>query len=197
MHRTTMSTQKEKAISFLISIGIPALMIAFGLETFSAASQAKISAPEPIHVATSADYPPMETISGTQIVGYDIDLMNMIAHEISATVVYTNVPFNVILSGLQAGKYDLVISAVSVTPEREQIVDFALPYLSMNSENIAIAIQKGNDPLRSQINNSLFHLRNNGGLASLISALNAQKPGWNPSLPLWPTIYLPSIMRGF
>ena len=40
-------------------------------------------------VGTSADYWPMVYISGTQIVGHDIDLMNAIAAEISATLVYT------------------------------------------------------------------------------------------------------------
>ena len=58
----------------------------------------------PLLIATSADYWPMEYISGTQIVGHDIDLMNAIAVEMSATVVYTDVAFSEILNGLIAGK---------------------------------------------------------------------------------------------
>ena len=53
-------------------------------------------------VGTSADYWPMEYISGTQIIGHDIDLMNALAAELSATLVYTIVPWGGIFAGLKA-----------------------------------------------------------------------------------------------
>ena len=95
-------------------------------------------------VGTSADYWPMEYISGTQIVGHDIDLMNAIAAEISATLVYTNVPWDEIFDGLIAGEYDLIISAVSITPAREEVIDFTLPYVTFaGNDNVAIGVQQG------------------------------------------------------
>ena len=150
-------------------------------------------------VATSADYPPMEYISGTQIVGHDIDLMNAMAAEMTVTVVYTNVPFADIFNGLTSGKYDAVISAVSVTPEREQFLDFTLPYMTItdtgNIDNYAVAVQKGNITLVQEINTALRQLRANGTLQTIIAAVMADKPEWQPSLPDWPTIYLPLIQR--
>ncbi len=143
----------------------------------------------PLIVATSADWPPMEYITGTQIVGHDIDLMNAIATEISTTVVYYNVPFPELLARLAEGTYDAVISTVSVTPEREEAVDFTLPYATFNyggaDDSIGIAVQQGNSTLRRQVNEALWELRSNGALAAIIAGIAADEPSWNPRLPDW------------
>ena len=142
----------------------------------------------PYIVATSADYWPMEYISGTQIVGHDIDLMNAIAAEMSVTVVYTNVPFAGIIDGLIAGEYDAIISTLTVTPEREEVIDFTLPYVTFGGDqNIAIAVQQGDDTLRHQINEALRQLRADGTLQTIIAAIAADKPEWQPRLPDWPS----------
>lgn len=150
-------------------------------------------------IATSPDYPPMEYLSGTQIVGHDIDLMNAIAAEMSVTVVYTNVPFVVILDGLIAGKYDAIISSLSITPEREKVVDFTIPYVTFfdvpGGDNYGIAVQQGNDNLHDQMNEALRQLRADGTLQTIITAIAADKPDWQPRLPLWPDKYLPIILR--
>ena len=187
----------------ILSIGISSSLAALpdkpvilGLEPRSVSKSRSMTA---LLVATSADYPPMEYISGTQIVGHDIDLMNAIATEMTVTVVYTNVPFADIFNGLTSGKYDAVISAVSVTPEREQFLDFTLPYMTItdtgNIDNYAVAVQKGNITLVQEINTALRQLRANGTLQTIIAAVMADKPEWQPSLPDWPTIYLPLIQR--
>jgi ABC-type amino acid transport substrate-binding protein len=187
----------------ILSIGISSSLAALpdkpvilGSEPRSVSQSRSMTA---LLVATSADYPPMEYISGTQIVGHDIDLMNAMAAEMTVTVVYTNVPFADIFNGLTSGKYDAVISAVSVTPEREQFLDFTLPYMTItdtgNIDNYAVAVQKGNITLVQEINTALRQLRANGTLQTIIAAVMADKPEWQPSLPDWPTIYLPLIQR--
>jgi ABC-type amino acid transport substrate-binding protein len=140
-------------------------------------------------IATSADYWPMEYISGTQIVGHDIDLMNAIGAEISVTIVYTNVAWSGIFDGLIAGDYDAIIATLTVTPEREEVIDFTLPYVTLVGDaNIAIAVQQGDDTLRHQINEALRQLRADGTLQSIIAAIAADKPEWQPRLPDWPYI---------
>jgi hypothetical protein len=131
----------------------------------------------------------MEYISGTQIVGHDIDLMNAIAAEMGVTVVYTDVPWDDLFVGLGAGAYDAVISTVSVTPEREEAVDFTLHYVTFNSggpgENVGIAIQRGNSALRRQMNEALLELRSDGTLATIIAGIAADLPGESPRMPDW------------
>jgi ABC-type amino acid transport substrate-binding protein len=150
-------------------------------------------------IATSPDYWPMEYITGTQIVGHDIDLMNAIATEMSVTVVYTNVLYSHIFDGLIAGKYDAIISSVTISPGREKDVDFTLPYVTLNDlpggDNLGIAVHLGNYTLRYQINEALRKLRADGTLQSIITAIAADKPVWQPRLPVWPYGYLPLILR--
>jgi hypothetical protein len=140
-------------------------------------------------VATSPDYWPMEYISGTQIVGHDIDLMNAIAAKIGVTVVYTSVPdWAHVFQGLIAGKHDVVISSVSITPDRDEVIDYTFPYVTLGNDNIAIAVQQGNDVLRRQINEALWQLRTEGTLGTIVAHIAADVPAWQPRLPDWPYI---------
>jgi hypothetical protein len=143
-----------------------------------------------IHVATDGDYWPFTYISGTQITGHDIDLMDAIAVEISASVNYTAVIWSEVFTGLVAGDYDAIISGVSLTPDREQILDFTLPYMTYDdgSDNIGIAVQQGNHDLRRQFNEALWQLRDDGSLQSIISEVASDLPDINARLPEWPII---------
>jgi ABC-type amino acid transport substrate-binding protein len=163
----------------------------------AAVTQQAESAPSAVlRVSTDASYWPMEYISGTRIIGYDVDLMNAIGSRLGVTVVYTNVPWQDIFDGLVAGEYDAVISTVSVTPERDEFIDFSLPYVTFEtSDNIAIAVQQGNDALRRQLNEGLRSLRAAGTLDTIIAGISADVPQWQPHLPVWPCIYLPFVIR--
>jgi len=145
-------------------------------------------------VATNAEFPPMEYISGTEIVGHDIDLMNAIGAQLSVTVVYTDVAWNEIISGLVAGEYDASISTLTVNPGREEQVDFSLPYVTFGgSEDIAIAVQQGDKALRDEINQALWQLGRDGTLQTIVAAIAADRPDWQPSLPDWPFAFLPAV----
>jgi hypothetical protein len=141
-----------------------------------------------IYVATDADYWPFSYISNTQLLGHDIDLMNAIDAEISATVVFTIVPWDGIFLGLISDKYDAIISGVSVTPQREEFIDFTLPYLGHDEDGlIAIALQQGDHYLRSQLNTALWQLHLNGTLETNLSNVASDLPEADLWLPDWLT----------
>ena len=83
-------------------------------------------------VGTSADYPPLEftkTRNGkTQYVGIDMELAKDIAKDLHAKLVVKNMSFDSLLVALETGKVDMVISAMSPTPERKQSVAFSKIY---------------------------------------------------------------------
>ena len=151
---------------------------------------------ETLVVGINVPYWPYEYYSGTQIIGHDITLMNAVATEISVTVVYSVVQWEGLLDGLIRGDYDAVISGLTVTPEREERIDFALPYETYyspgGSGDLAIAVQQGDSSLRTQINEALFSLRDDGTLAAIIAATNvdlahAYTDTW-VTLPDWPAV---------
>lgn len=82
-------------------------------------------------VASDASYPPMEFIKeGTnEIIGADPDLATALGQVMGIKLNLSNVPFDSILAGIQAGKYDAGMSSFTDTKEREQTVDF-ITYLT-------------------------------------------------------------------
>lgn len=93
--------------------------------------QASAQAKRTIIVATDATWPPMEMVNkDKKIVGFDIDFLNAVAKEAGFKVVFKNTAWDGIFAGLPAGKYDAVISSVTINDERKKDYDFSDPYLS-------------------------------------------------------------------
>jgi ABC-type amino acid transport substrate-binding protein len=83
-----------------------------------------------ITVASNIAYPPFESSPKGEPKGFDIDLMNEIAKRAGFEVEYDNVQFDSILRGLDADLFDAAISAMTITKEREQQIDFSDPYFN-------------------------------------------------------------------
>jgi polar amino acid transport system substrate-binding protein len=84
-----------------------------------------------IVIATDATWPPMEMVNEKkQIVGFDIDLMNAAAKAGGFTVEFRNTAWEGIFAGLETGEYDAVMSSVTITEERQQTMDFSVPYIN-------------------------------------------------------------------
>jgi polar amino acid transport system substrate-binding protein len=95
-----------------------------------------------ITIATDASYAPNEfsTDGGKSFQGMDIDLGNAIGKVLDLKVTFVNTPFDGILAGLAAGKYELGMSSFTDNAEREKTVDFVTYFRAGTS----IAVQKGN-----------------------------------------------------
>ncbi|MDD2540791.1 MAG: basic amino acid ABC transporter substrate-binding protein [Desulfuromonadaceae bacterium] len=95
-------------------------------------SATAMAAPLNIKVATDATWPPMEMVdTHKKIVGFDIDFLNAVAKEAGFTVTYKNTAWDGIFAGLESGKYDAIISSVTITDERKKKYDFSDPYIQI------------------------------------------------------------------
>jgi len=74
-------------------------------------------------------FPPCIIIDDGGYSGFDIDLWEAIAVELDVPYVYHQVEFNDILDELISGRADLAIAGISITADREKIVDFSQHYL--------------------------------------------------------------------
>jgi polar amino acid transport system substrate-binding protein len=79
-----------------------------------------------LSVAADATYAPDEFIAsdGKTVIGMDADLAKAIAQLMGLQATVSNQPFDSIIPGLAAKKYDLGMSSFTDTKEREQTVDF-------------------------------------------------------------------------
>lgn len=82
-----------------------------------------------IDIGTNAEYAPFETyiIADDTYEGFDIDIANFIAADIGVDIVWHNVAWDGILLGLET-TYDIIISAMTITDEREEQCDFSRYY---------------------------------------------------------------------
>lgn len=85
-----------------------------------------------ITVGVSADYPPFAYVAPDfSLQGYDIALAQEIGRRLALSVEFNNMAFDGLLPALQLRQVDMVVSAMSITPERQGVVDFSnIYYLS-------------------------------------------------------------------
>lgn len=95
-------------------------------------------------VATSPDYPPFEFMVSengkSKIVGADIDLAQKIADKLDVELELKAMDFDALVSALQAGKVDMVITGMTPNEERKKAVDFSDIYFK--GENAVIVNAK-------------------------------------------------------
>jgi polar amino acid transport system substrate-binding protein len=93
-------------------------------------------------VGTDTPYPPFEIGQPPNITGYDIEVVNAIAQKLGLDVTYQDTSFDTIFRDLSQGKFDMVVAATTITPEREQKVDFSDPYYAADQ---ALVVTPGSD----------------------------------------------------
>jgi len=80
-------------------------------------------------VGTDAAYAPFESQNEKgEIVGFDIDVVKAAAAKAGIEVRFVNTPWEGIFNALGQGDRDMVVSAVTITEERKQTMDFSTPY---------------------------------------------------------------------
>ncbi len=94
---------------------------------------------ETITVASDIAYRPFEFSENGEAKGFDIDLMNEIGERAGFGVKYQNVAFDGIIGGLGSNLYDASISSMTITPEREEQIDFSDPYFNADQSLLVAA----------------------------------------------------------
>ena len=79
-------------------------------------------------IATSPDFPPFENLENGEVVGIEIDIMNLICDQMGVEPVIEQMDFESVIPGIQAGKFDAGVSGITVTEDRKKNVDFSDPY---------------------------------------------------------------------
>jgi ABC-type amino acid transport substrate-binding protein len=97
---------------------------------------------EKITVASNIAYPPFEYSPKGAPKGFDVDLMNEVAERAGFKVRYKNVRFDSILRGLNEDLFDAAISAMTITKEREQQIDFSDPYFNADQSLMVTSYSK-------------------------------------------------------
>lgn len=99
-------------------------------ETTTSAITTTSADPITLKVATNAEFPPFESLdtSTNEVVGFDIDLMKMIAEKIGAEITFENMEFDGVIASIPSDTCDVAISGLTINAKRSKTVDFSVPY---------------------------------------------------------------------
>ena len=120
-----------KTIARKIMAMVIAASFCFGLASCSKASKgSKLNtvAAGKLTMATNAQFKPYEYHEGDKIIGIDAEIAKAIADKLGLELVIEDVPFDSIIAGVQAGKYDIGCAGMTVREDRLKSVNFSTSY---------------------------------------------------------------------
>jgi polar amino acid transport system substrate-binding protein len=83
-----------------------------------------------INVSTDPKYPPQSSFDSKtgKYVGFDIDVATDIAKRLGVNIAWQTPSWSLITSGSWNGRWDMSVGSMTVTPERQKVLDFTQPY---------------------------------------------------------------------
>jgi ABC-type amino acid transport substrate-binding protein len=130
-----MKVMKVRAGRFIVLMVVAGLISVWG-QAFAAGEGSRLSpvldrilAKKELVVGTAASMPPFNmTTKDGQIVGMEIDLAQFIAAAMNVKLTLKTIHFNDLLSALEGGQVDMVLSSMTITPGRNLKFAFVGPY---------------------------------------------------------------------
>ncbi len=115
---------KKKLVSLLLITTMIAALAGCGTKLESAGGSEK----KTLVMATNAEFPPYEYKEGDKIVGIDVEIAEAIAEELGMKLEIEDIAFDSIIPEVVSGKADMGVAGMTVTPDREESVNFSDPY---------------------------------------------------------------------
>ncbi|MGD8430220.1 MAG: transporter substrate-binding domain-containing protein [Ectothiorhodospiraceae bacterium] len=100
-----------------------------------------------LRAVTDPSFVPFEMMdkSSGKMVGFDMDILREVADRAGFDYKLQTMDFNGIIPALQTGNVDIAIAGITITDEREQIVDFSDPYYD---SGLRLLIRNGDDSIK-------------------------------------------------
>lgn len=96
---------------------------------------ARIQEEKVINIGIEGVYPPFNYHDEEDnLVGFDVDIANELASRMGVKPNFIETPWDTIIGGLLSQKYDIILSSMAITPERQQKVDFTDPYFRTGAQ---------------------------------------------------------------
>ena len=101
-----------------------------------------------LKIGMEIGYPPMEyyDADGKTPIGFDIELGKAVAAKLGLEAEFIDTAWDGIFAGLETNKYDCVMSAATITPERLESMEFSKPYVG-NGQTIVVKTDSGFVPV--------------------------------------------------
>ena len=109
----------------ILALGLAVLMI-LALTACGGSAQSDKTV---LSIGTSPDFPPFENLNSDGTVsGIEIDILNKVCEELGWELEINQMDFDSVIPGVQAGKFDLGVSGITVTADRQKNAMFTSVY---------------------------------------------------------------------
>lgn len=128
MHTGSMNTTCSRRA--LLAAALGACLATMAMPAVAADLLDSVKSRGSLRIALEGTYPPFnfkDPKTGA-LDGYDVDVAKLVAARLGVKPEFVTTEWSAILAGLGAGKYDVIISQVGITPKRLQAFDFSQPY---------------------------------------------------------------------
>lgn len=96
-----------------------------------------------IKIATESSYKPFSyTDADGKLIGYEIELIEAMCAQMKADCDIISQDWDGLIPGLNAQKFDAIMAGISITPERQEVIEFSDPYFY---SSIILIGKKGDD----------------------------------------------------
>jgi polar amino acid transport system substrate-binding protein len=103
--------------------------LAMAAAMLSGAAQAKDW--KTVRIGMDATYPPFESVNPKgEIIGWEVDYATELCKRMKVTCTFQNQDWDGIIPALLAGKFDMIMSSMNITPPRKEKVAFSDYYFS-------------------------------------------------------------------
>lgn len=119
----------NKIVPFLV-FSLAASTVAVWYLASKSSVQSRQISENTLIVGTNSEYAPFSFMKNGAVAGFDIDLVNEIAHRMGKTVDWHDMPFDSLIPAMQTGSIQVLASGITPTPERAERVIFTKPYLT-------------------------------------------------------------------
>ena len=149
--------ERKLVMKKFLSIALALVTVVMALAAFTSCSKDENT----LVMATNAAFPPYEFKEGDKFAGIDVEIAEAIAEKLGMKLEIADVEFGTIIGGVQSGKYDFGMAGMTVTPKRQESVDFSTTYAT----GIQVIIVKDGSAIESL--DSIFEFYDNGDPVAL------------------------------
>ncbi|MFC9326989.1 transporter substrate-binding domain-containing protein [Kitasatospora sp. NPDC057015] len=130
-----------------------------------------------LKTCTHLPYPPFQSEQNGKVVGFDVDLIDLVAKKLGVTQEIVDTPFENFKTGafLNSGQCDIAAAGITITAERKKNVEFSVPYFDATQ---AVLARKGVGA--ASLADLAARGKKLGTQAQTTGEEYAQKQGFNP-----------------